>query len=243
MPEIDDGAAQIVVASPPFTYQRDSKSLDKKEYLNFLRRVFRECLRVLIPGGTLSTINTDLRDHARYNGGDKRFDGLLWQKHCAIRQMAESVGFRCVEAKIWAKSLNRNVYRYNFSYVQFFRKRTTTAQDSLRGGVTKEFGPDVWLLENGTLRRDLRGRMFRDAVHPEVVRRCLEQFSSRGDLVVSPFTGSGTIVSIARLMGRRCVGYETDKSLKSLIRETIEAPERFSAFLDLPCIAASRKAP
>lgn len=239
MPEIGNGSAQIAIASPPFTNQLDGKTLDKNDYLSFIRRVFCEVLRVLTPGGILVSINTDLRDHARYNGGDTRFGGLLWQKHCAIRRVAESIGFRCVDTKIWAKSLKRNVYRYAFAYIQFFRKASAGAGGSLRGRVTDAFAPDVWLFSGGTSRRDSRGHVFRDAIHPEIVKRCLDQFTSPGELVISPFAGSGTILSVARLMGRRCIGYEINSDLKPLIKESIETPERFSAYLGLLSTAAT----
>src|SRR5688572_5657614 len=108
MPEIRSDQAQLVIASPPFTNHSNGKILDKQEYLGFIHRVFREVWRVLKPGGILVTINTDLRDHARYNSGDKQFDGLLWQKHADLRAVAERLGFLCIDAKIWAKSLNRN---------------------------------------------------------------------------------------------------------------------------------------
>jgi DNA modification methylase len=230
MPEIRNGAAQLVIASPPFTNQLDGKILDKKDYLDFIQRVSRELLRVLMPGGILVTINTDLRDHARYNRGDKQFDGLLWQKHCDIRMVAENTGFRCLDTKIWVKSLNRNVYRYTFAYIQFFQKSNASLRRQLPKEIVDTFAPDVWLLEKGTTRRDSRGYVFRDAIHPKIVRRCLEQFTSSRDLVVSPFAGSGTILSVAKLMGRRSVGYEINTNLKHLIKESIETPERFFAY-------------
>lgn len=239
MPEIANGAARIVIASPPFTNRRDGKTLDKAGYLSFIRRVFSEIVRVLTAHGVLVTINTDLRDHARYNAGDTSFDGLLWQKHSAIRSVAEMVGFRCIDTKIWARSLNRDQYRYTFAYIQFFQKGSANAGSTFRANVADAFASDVWLLEKGTYRRDSRGYVFRDAIHPEIVRRCLAQFTSAGDLVISPFAGSGTILSVCQLMGRRCIGYEINSDLKPLIKESIEAPAHFSAYLGLLITLAS----
>jgi DNA modification methylase len=229
MPEIRSSEARIAIASPPFTNNPDGRTLDKADYLSFLSRVFLEGLRVLMPGGVLVSVSADLRDHARYNGGKRQFDGLLWQRHCDIRRCAESVGFRCFDTKIWAKSLNRDVYRYTFSYVQFFQKSGGQRPFLVRTG-NPSFDADVWLLEKGTSRRGSGGCVFRDAIHPEIVSRCLERFTMSGDLVVSPFAGSGTVLSVADLMGRRCIGYETDRELKSLIRESIEEANRFPAY-------------
>jgi DNA modification methylase len=233
MHEVEDTSAQIAVASPPFTNNADGKTLDKQNYLDFLQQVFHETSRILRPGGILVTVNTDLRDHARYNGGDTRFNGLVWHKHSAIRRVAENIGFRCVDTKIWAKSLKRNVYRYNFAYIQFFKKLGMHASNPASQKVSREFGPDVWLLERGTYRRDAEGFIFRDAVHPEIVRRCLEQYTSPGDLVISPFTGSGTVVAVAKMMGRPCIGYEVNRSLRSLIELSIETPILLGVYREL----------
>ncbi len=232
MHELEDCSVQIAIGSPPFTNHPDGKTLDKLHYLEFIRSVFCEVWRVLEPGALFACANTDLRDHARYNRKDHHFDGLLWQKHCAIREIAESIGFRCVETKIWVKSLARNVYRYGFAYIQFFQKLGDKPA-SVRGRVSQAFAQDVWVLTGGTYRRDSRGFVFRDAFHPGIVSHCLEQFTSPGDVVLSPFAGSGTVPAVAQLLGRRCVAFEIDENLKLLIEETIAKPEHYSVFLPL----------
>jgi modification methylase len=233
MPEVKDASAEIAIASPPFTNHPDGITLQKVEYLEFIQRVFTELLRTLTPTGILVCINTDLRDHARYNRRDTQFDGLIWQKHCDIRRVAECVGFRCFDTKIWAKSLKQDAYRYMFAYIQFFRKADAAARRSIRGKTSDAFGADVWLLMKGTYRRDSRGFVFRDAIHPGIVSRCLDRFTQPGDLVISPFAGSGTIPAVARLLARNCVGYEINTKLRPLIEESIKTPERFPAYLDL----------
>ncbi len=230
MREIRDGSAKIAVASPPFTNHPDNKTLDKREYIDFIGRVFSEVYRVLEPGGILVTINTDLRDHSRYNRGDRRFNGLVWHKHSDLRQSAENKGFFCFDTKVWAKSLKRNLYRYTFAYIQFFKKPGPCIKRNFNSKTSVEFGPDVWLLEKGTDRRSADGFVFRDAIHPEIVKRCLDHFTSPGDLVISPFTGSGTVLAVARIMKRHTVGYEINRGLKSLIQASVETPELWDIY-------------
>jgi DNA modification methylase len=232
MPEVDTGTAQIIIASPPYTNNPEGSNLDKTDYLRFLYRIFCESYRVLKPGGTFVCINTDLRDHARYNGGERRFDGIIWHKHSDIRKIAESAGYRCADTKIWAKSLKQDIYRYTFAYIQFFQKLESAESGTQAKKITAVFAPDVWLLEGGTRRRDSRGLVFLDALHPEIVIRCLDQFTSSGDLVVSPFAGSGTVLSVASLMDRRCIGYETNHRLRRLIKESVVTPNRFPVYDD-----------
>src|SRR5262245_55203902 len=110
MPHVSSNAARMAIAGPPLTNRIDGESLDKAEYLTFLSRVFSEVERALVNGGVLAMVNTDLRDHNRYNQGKSGFDGQVWYKHADLRQVAERVGFRCFDVRIWVKSLKRNQY-------------------------------------------------------------------------------------------------------------------------------------
>ena len=61
------------------------------------------------------------------------------------------------------------------------------------------------------------------AIMPEeIIRRCVALFSFYGDLVLDPFTGSGTTLKVAQEMGRRYVGYEIMKNYKGLIEEKLK---------------------
>jgi hypothetical protein len=225
MPEIADASARLVFMSPPFTNNPDGRTLDKSGYLAFLDRVMTESVRTLLPGGVLVSLNTDLRDHARYNHGDASYDGTVWHKHLAIRNIAEHHNLSNFDHKIWAKSLKENMYRFSFSHILFYQKSGRRLRPHGRKHAWG-FGPDVWLLEDSMQRRDSKGYTFPDAIHPKIVRRCIDEFTQEGDLVVSPFTGSGTILAVANDMGRRWVGYEINKRLKRLIRESVSGPNR-----------------
>lgn len=224
MSEVEAASARLVFASPPFTNNPDGKTLDKLGYLAFVGNVFGEAFRALVPGGVLVCLNTDLRDHARYNRGDRSFDGTVWHKHDAIRREAERVGFKCFNHKIWVKSEKENLYRYNFSHILFYSKPGASVLHAYGNRRAPGFGPDVWRLQDTMQRRDSRGFLFRDAIHPVIVKRCLDEFTREDDLVVSPFAGSGTICTVAEIMQRDWIGYEVNTRLSRLIEESIIGP-------------------
>lgn len=66
-----------------------------------------------------------------------------------------------------------------------------------------------------------------DTVKPErLLRRILDVASSRGDLILDPYLGSGTTAAVAQKMGRRWIGVEAEDSALSLclprLRKVIE---------------------
>ena len=74
----------------------------------------------------------------------------------------------------------------------------------------------------------------------ELAYRLITLYSYRGDIVLDPFTGSGTTLKVANLTGRRWVGYEPNPAFRKLARErikmetTIHRHRRITRFVNLP---------
>jgi len=73
MGAIEDGAAQLVVTSPPYNVDKDYDTHDDNrlfhEYLKLLDAVWCECYRVLCPGGriAINIANTNRRPYLPLN--------------------------------------------------------------------------------------------------------------------------------------------------------------------------------
>ncbi len=92
MDALSDGSVQLVVTSPPYNvgkaYANHDDRLPLDEYLAFLNQVWRECYRVLAPGGRLciNVANTDRKPYLPLNAlitaellRMGRDEGLCWQ--------------------------------------------------------------------------------------------------------------------------------------------------------------------
>lgn len=56
----------------------------------------------------------------------------------------------------------------------------------------------------------------------EIAKRCIRMYSFQGDLVLDPFTGSGTTLKMAQKYGRHYVGYELYPHYKRLIEQKLK---------------------
>ena len=55
----------------------------------------------------------------------------------------------------------------------------------------------------------------------EIVRRCVRLFTFEGDVVLDPFTGSGTTLKVAKELKRKFIGYEIVKDYEDIITKKL----------------------
>ena len=83
--------------------------------------------------------------------------------------------------------------------------------------------------------------------HPPVIRALLEQYTNKGDLVLDPFCGSGTLLVEARVLGRPSIGLDVDPVAVSVAQAKVHRYQihrlRASADRLLASIHKYRRAP
>ena len=93
MDELPDGSVHLMITSPPYNARKEyDEDLSLEEYLSLLHRVFKETLRVLVPGGR-ACINIA-------NLGRKPYIPL----HAYIIDDLQQLGFLMRGEIIWNKS-------------------------------------------------------------------------------------------------------------------------------------------
>ena len=108
---IPDASVHLVVTSPPYWTLKEyidspgqlGHVKDYEEFLECLRQVWAECLRVLVPGGRLVCVVGDVclsrREHGRH---------LVMPLHADICVMCRRMGFDNLNPIIWHKISNAN---------------------------------------------------------------------------------------------------------------------------------------
>jgi site-specific DNA-methyltransferase (cytosine-N4-specific) len=121
-------------------------------------------------------------------------------------------------------------YQLMMSGRRVHRGKWATDTGTAQGGVQKAFSGgnrggknpgDVWSVTT----RPFRGPHF--AVYPEsVCERPIKAACPRGGIVLDPFAGSGTTLAVAKRLGRRWLGCDSNADYVRLANTRIEARQQ-----------------
>lgn len=226
MAQIPNNAVHLMVTSPPYNAGKEyDQDLTLEDYLAFLRRIWDEVYRVLVPGGR-ACINIA-------NLGRKPYLPL----HAYLAQDMEGLGFLMRGEIIWNKAASasastawgswcsptnptlRDVHEYIlvFSKSSYQRKNIYQARSSITRDHFLEWTKSVWNIPAESARK-----IGHPAPFPlELPRRLIELYTFEGEIVLDPFMGSGQTALAALSTGRRYIGYEINPSYISLAEKRI----------------------
>lgn len=243
-------SVHLVLTSPPYwtlkKYDEADGQLghvgDYDEFLSQLAKVWRSCFDLLVPGGRLICVVGDVCLSRRQNEGRHTVVPL----HASIQEICRKIGFDNLAPIIWHKIANaayevsggggflgkpyepNSVIKNDVEFILMFRKpggyRKPTAAKRLLSVISAEnyqsWFQQIWMGLTGASTKD------HPAPYPtELAERLIRMFSFAGDVVVDPFSGSGTNAIAAARTGRHSIGYEISKkyhkmSVERFYRET-----------------------
>jgi DNA modification methylase len=166
---------------------------------------------------------------------------IIWHKP---NPMPESVTDRCTKAHEYVFLLSKSArYRYDAESIReplapgtIQRDKSPRGRSQAGGGSAKslagyEYTPDLGNMTSNPLGKNKRSvwtvatkpfRAAHFAVMPEaLVEPCILAGSSLGDLVLDPFTGSGTVGVVALRHGRDFVGVELNPDYAAIAEARI----------------------
>lgn len=229
-------SVHLILTSPPYWTLKQYRDADGQlgaiedydAFLTQLDTVWRQCFRVLVPGGRLICVVGDVCLSRRKNGGRHTVVPL----HASIQEHCRKMGFDNLAPIIWHKIANAQyeaagngstflgkpyepnaVIKNDIEFILMQRKPggyrspdlPTRILSVLSDENHKAWFQQIWTGLNGASTRQ----------HPapfplELAIRLVRMFSFVGDTVLDPFLGTGTTTLAAALWGRNSIGYEVD---------------------------------
>ena len=227
MEELPDNSVHLMVTSPPYNVGKEyDEDFTLEEYLSFLKTVWKEVYRVLVPGGR-ACINVA-------NLGRKPYIPL----HAFIAKDMFELGFLMRGEIIWNKASSaspstawgswlspanptlRDVHEYIlvFSKGMFSRKNMNKRKSTISRDEFLEFTKSVWTFPAVSAK---------EVGHPapfpvELPYRLIQLYTYEGEIVLDPFMGSGQTAIAAIKTGRHYVGYDIEEEYVKLTEKRIK---------------------
>jgi modification methylase len=215
MSDLPDSSVHLMVTSPPYNVGKeydDDLSLD--EYLSFLRRVWEEVFRVLVPGGRacINVANLGRKPYIPLHAYMVR--DLLGLPLLMRGEIIWDKGASASASTAWGswQSASNPTLRDTHEYILVFSKggfrrpRVEGRQDTITRDEFLEFTKSVWAFP-----AESASRVGHPAPFPvELPYRLIQLYTYSGEVVLDPFMGSGQTALAAVKCGRHYVGYETD---------------------------------
>jgi len=215
--KVPTGSVDIIVTSPPYNFGLEYKTDTKNDavrwddYFKKLNAIWKECARVLKPGGRLCVnVQPLFSDYmpTHHLISKQLIDlGLLWKGEI----LWEKNNYNC-KFTAWGswKSPSMPYLKYTWEFVEIFSKDThkKTGDNENADILGDEF--KKWVYAKWSIAPE---RNMKEYGHPamfpkELAVRLLKLFSFRNDIVLDPFNGIGTTTICAAETGRRYIGID-----------------------------------
>jgi site-specific DNA-methyltransferase (adenine-specific) len=245
---IPDESVHLVVTSPPYftlkTYARREGQMaeieDYEHFLDELDKVWRECYRVLVPGGRICCVVGDVCVSRRRGGRH-----YILPLHADIQVRARKSNLDCLTPILWGKIANGvneaegngagfygkpyqpgAVVKNDVEYILFMRKggeyRSPAPMQKALSMLTK-LEMQGWLRSPWT---DIPGASTREHPAPfpiPIADRLIKLFSFAGDTVLDPFVGTASTMLAAISAGRHSIGNDIEPSYLDIAKRRLEA--------------------
>lgn len=130
---------------------------------------------------------------------DRKSGGKVVKKHTFITDTMEELGWIHKSQKIWVRSKNANLYRFNYSFVLTFKK---PGKQFSREGFSDLAIPDVLEYEV----RPYKG--YVDNYPIGLLNEFIDVYTNPDESIFDPFMGSGSTAEACIFSGRNWAGSE-----------------------------------
>jgi DNA modification methylase len=219
--KLPDNSVDLIFADPPYNLQLNGElyrpnqtkvdgvtdAWDKFEsqeiYDKFLAQWIAACHRVLKPNGSFWVIGTYHNifrvGTAVQNAGFWILNDIVWIKTNPMPNFKGTRFNNAHETLIWATKSKDANYTFHYQAMKAMNDDLQMRSD--------------WLIPicQGTERIKVNGQKAHSTQKPaELLQRIILATSNPNDIVLDPFSGSGTTAAVAKKLGRQYIGFEKE---------------------------------
>jgi len=231
--KLPDESIDLIFADPPYNlqlngelYRPDQSKVDPvddewdkfetfEEYDNFTRQWLAECKRVLKNSGSIWVIGTYHNifrvGTIMQNLGYWILNDIIWIKNNPMPNFKGTRFNNAHETLIWATKSKNSKYTFHYHSMKVMNDDLQMRSD--------------WYIPicQGNERIKVNGQKAHSTQKPEeLLFRIILSTSNPDDIVLDPFSGSGTTAAVAKKLGRRFIAFEKEDFYIKVSNERLE---------------------
>ncbi len=225
--EIESDSVDLIIADPPYNLGKDyGNNHDLKgfeEYLYFSSMWLKQAHRVLKTTGTIYVFMGVRFISYLYDIMDRKLKMFFnsWICWHYTQGMGKTLGFSPRHDDILMFNKSQKTI-FNLDDVRVPQKYYR-ARNNMRGANPG----DVWNFSH--VHYCNSNRQEHPTQKPEgLIERMVLASSDKGNMVLDPFSGSGTTLRVCQQLGRNCIGFELNPDFVEMTKERLGKP--FSGF-------------
>jgi len=231
--KLPDESIDLIFADPPYNlqlngelYRPDQSKVDPvddewdkfetfEEYDNFTRQWLTECKRVLKSTGSIWVIGTY---HNIFRVGTIMqnldywiLNDIIWIKNNPMPNFKGTRFNNAHETLIWATKSKESKYTFHYHSMKVMNDDLQMRSD--------------WYIPicQGNERIKINGQKAHSTQKPEeLLYRIILSTSNPDDIVLDPFSGSGTTAAVAKRLGRKFIAFEKEDFYIKVANERLE---------------------
>jgi len=220
--KIPDNSIDLIFADPPYNLQLNGElyrpnqtkvdavndEWDKfsslEEYDKFTYSWLKECFRILKDSGSIWVIGTYHNifrvGYIMQNIGFWILNDIIWIKTNPMPNFKGTRFNNAHETLIWATKSKKSKYTFHYHSMKVFNDDLQMRSD--------------WVIPicQGDERIKVNGKKAHSTQKPaELLYRIIISTTNPNDIVVDPFSGSGTTAAVAKRLGRRFIAFDKEE--------------------------------
>lgn len=228
LPKLPENSVNMIFADPPYNLSNGGVTCKSGKFVSvnkgawdksqgffkdfqFTAKWLNECKRVLAPDGTIWVSGTPHNIYsvgfALQQLGFHILNEISWFKPNASPNLSCRYFTHSHETLIWAKKDKSAQHKFNYEAMRFWRA-------DLLNKTGKQMR-SVWTIPSTPQTEKTAG--YHPTQKPlELLTRIVASCTDKGDLILDPFSGSGTTGIAAKKLGRTYIGIEKEREYLDL---------------------------
>lgn len=224
MAELEDNSVSLIISDPPYNLSKDYNSskdnMTFDTFMEFTRNWLNEANRVLTPGGTIYVFMGMRMISYVYTIMEQELnlDFQSWITWHYTQGMGKTKGYSSRHDDILMFTKPGGKITFNLDNIRVPQKYYRS-RNNMRGANPG----NVWTFSHIHYSNPNR------AVHPTqkpegIIERMILASSHENDLVLDPFSGSGTTLRVAQILKRKAIGIELDSAFVEETNKRLQEP-------------------